>query len=226
MNLKPGKLDLVAGELFRATSRSRPTRRAKIICTIGPSCNTEAMLRELMRLGMDVARLNFSHGTHQEHARNIDRLRRAAETGEPHHLHPAGPAGPEDPHRTPEGARAGAVEDGLAGHHHAARRCRHAEPDLDHLPGLAREVRPGARILLSDGLIELRVTRIRGDDVECEVVNGGMLGEHQGINLPGVALSIPALTDKDRDDLEFGLKHGVDMVALVVRALRRRRARA
>ena len=79
---------------------------------------------------------------------------------------------------------------------------------------LAKEVRPDARILLSDGLIELRVTQIRGHDVECEMVNGGLLAEHQGINLPGVALSIPALTDKDRNDLEFGLKNGVDMVAL------------
>ncbi len=75
-------------------------------------------------------------------------------------------------------------------------------------------MRPGARILLSDGLIELRVVALDGDDVECEVVNGGLLGEHQGINLPGVALSIPALTSKDREDLEFGLKQGVDMVAL------------
>ena len=75
-------------------------------------------------------------------------------------------------------------------------------------------MRPGSRILLSDGLIELRVKQVRGSDVECEVVNGGLLAEHQGINLPGAALSIPALTGKDRADLEFGLKHGVDMVAL------------
>jgi pyruvate kinase len=87
---------------------------------------------------------------------------------------------------------------------------------------LAQEVRPGSRILLSDGLIELRVTQVRGSDVECEVVNGGMLAEHQGINLPGAALSIPALTTKDRADLEFGLKHGVDMVVVFVRARRRR----
>src|SRR5262249_29388750 len=79
---------------------------------------------------------------------------------------------------------------------------------------LAREVRPGTRILLSDGLIELRVVRSRGEDVECKVINGGQLGEHKGINLPGIALSIPALTSKDRADLQFGLKHGVDMVAL------------
>jgi pyruvate kinase len=75
-------------------------------------------------------------------------------------------------------------------------------------------VSPGARILLRDGLIELRVRTLRGKDVVCDVLNGGALGEHQGINLPGTALSIPALTEKDRRDLEFGLKHGVDAVAL------------
>jgi pyruvate kinase len=81
-------------------------------------------------------------------------------------------------------------------------------------PTLAQEVHPNSRILLSDGLIELRVRAVKGDDVECEVINGGMLGEHQGINLPGSALGIPSLTEKDKKDLEFGLKHAVDMVAL------------
>jgi pyruvate kinase len=81
-------------------------------------------------------------------------------------------------------------------------------------PSLARELSPGARILLSDGLIELRVRGVRGKDVLCDVINGGMLGEHKGINLPGAALSIPALTDKDRKDLEFGIEHGVDAIAL------------
>ncbi len=87
---------------------------------------------------------------------------------------------------------------------------------------MAREVRPDARILLSDGLIELRVTGVRGEDVECEVINGGLLGEHQGINLPGIALSIPALTEKDREDLEFGLKHGGGRGGAFVCALGRR----
>jgi pyruvate kinase len=80
--------------------------------------------------------------------------------------------------------------------------------------GLADEVKPGTCILLSDGRIELRVTDIIGDDIECKVINGGPLGENQGINLPGAALSIPALTEKDRKDLEFGLEHGVDVIAL------------
>src|SRR5207248_2475471 len=80
-----------------------------------------------------------------------------------------------------------------------------------NLPG---EVRPGSRVLLSDGRIELRVKAVHGEDIECQIVNGGTLGENQGINLPGAALSIPALTEKDRKDLEFGLEHGVDAVAL------------
>jgi pyruvate kinase len=79
---------------------------------------------------------------------------------------------------------------------------------------LAREVEPGSRILLSDGLIELRVIAVQGDDVECEVINGGLLGEHKGINLPGTVVTVPSLTEKDEKDLEFGLKHGVDMIAV------------
>jgi pyruvate kinase len=79
---------------------------------------------------------------------------------------------------------------------------------------LAHEVDPGSRILLSDGLIELVVIAVRGEDVECEIVNGGMLGEHKGINLPGAIVNVPSLTEKDEKDLDFGIKHGVDMVAL------------
>jgi len=167
-----------------------------------------------MRLGMDVARLNFSHGTHQEHGRVIARLRRVA----------------EKEHRTvcilqdlpgPK-IRTGRLKD------HAlitlktravvtiTPRDIEGTPALisTNFPGLAGEVAPGARILLADGLIELRVLRRHGQDVECEVVNGGELGEQKGINLPGIALSIPSLTEKDKLDLEFGLKHGVDMVAI------------
>jgi pyruvate kinase len=79
---------------------------------------------------------------------------------------------------------------------------------------IARDVQPGARILLSDGLIELRVINVNGEDVETEVINGGLLGEHKGINLPGTPVSLPSITDKDRADVAFGLKHGVDMVAM------------
>jgi pyruvate kinase len=212
-NLKPGNPDLVPGEVAGEPAPAA-TRRAKIICTIGPSCNSEVLLREMMRLGMDVARLNFSHGTHQEHARNIMRLRRAAKQENRSICILQDLQGPK--------IRTGR----LKGHEpvllKTGSRVTITPRDVGGTPsqisttfqGLAQEVRPGSRILLSDGLIELRVTQIQGNEVECEVVNGGMLAEHQGINLPGAALSIPALTAKDRADLEFGLKHGVDMVAL------------
>jgi pyruvate kinase len=212
-NLNPGKLDLVAGELS-ADFPAATTRRAKIICTIGPSCNSEAMLRELMRLGMDVARLNFSHGTHQDHARNISRLRRIAKQENRTICILQDLQGPKirtgrlkghEPVQIKTGSTVTITPRNVAGS---------ATLISTTFPGLAKELGAGARILLSDGLIELRVTAVRGTDVECDVVNGGMLAEHQGINLPGVALSIPALTAKDRADLEFGLKSGVDMVAL------------
>jgi pyruvate kinase len=189
-------------------------RRAKIICTIGPACNTEAVMRDLMRLGMDIARLNFSHGTHEDHAQHIQRLRRAAQREGRTICILQDLQGPkirtgllED--RKPVLLKTGSVvtitPSDVPGN---ASRISTTFPDL------ARELAPGARILLSDGLIELRVRTTRGKDVICDVINGGMLGEHKGINLPGVALSIPALTEKDRKDLEFGLKHGVDAVAL------------
>ena len=200
--------------LALAAGPSHPSRRAKIIATIGPASNTEAVLRDLLRLGMDVARLNFSHGTHADHARNIERIRQAA-------------------HK--EGRTVCILQD-LQGPKIRTGRLQGHEPVLletgskvtitprdvagtaslisTTFTGLAREVGVGARILLSDGLIELRVRGVRGRDVESDVVNGGLLAEHQGINLPGVALTIPALTEKDRNDLEFGVKHKVDMVAI------------
>ena len=172
------------------------------------------MLRDLMRLGMDVARLNFSHGTHEEHARHIERLRRAAEEENRTICILQDLQGPK--------IRTGRLKGGtpvtLKPGSHVTITPRDIEGTSSVISttfqGLAQEVKAGDRILLCDGLIELRVTRIHGEDVECKVINGGQLGQHQGINLPGIALSIPALTDKDRADLQFGLKHGVDMLAI------------
>ena len=171
-------------------------------------------MRDLLRLGMDVARLNFSHSTHEEHAQSIARLRRAAERENRSVCIMQDLQGPK--------IRTGLLENHAAVHLETGSTVTITPRDISGTAtlisttfrDLAREVAPGARILLSDGLIELRVREIRGKDVVCEVVNGGELGEHKGINLPGVALSIPALTDKDRKDLEFGLKHGVDAVAI------------
>jgi pyruvate kinase len=198
----------------RGLPASRAGRRAKIIATIGPACHSEAAMRDLLRLGMDVARLNFSHGSHEDHARNIERLRRAADREGQSVCILQDLQGPKirtgrlernEPVEIKSGSTVIITPRDIAG---TATRISTTFPDL------AREVDAGARILLTDGLIELRVRGTRGKDVICDVLNGGTLGEHQGINLPGVGLSIPALTAKDRKDLEFGLSHGVDAVAL------------
>ncbi|MGA2388992.1 MAG: pyruvate kinase [Candidatus Sulfotelmatobacter sp.] len=201
----------IAPDAGTSTSTSR---RAKIICTIGPSCRTEDAMCDLLRLGMDVARLNFSHGSHADHARNIERLRSAAEKENRTVCVLQDLQGPKirtgrlerhQPVLLKSGSTVTITPRDIVG-----TATRISTTFLD----LAQEVSPGARILLVDGLIELRVRTMRGKDVVCDVLNGGMLGEHKGINLPGIALSIPAMTDKDRKDLEFGLTHGVDAVAL------------
>src|SRR3954465_12067771 len=189
-------------------------RRAKIICTIGPSCSTEAGLRQLVQVGMDVARLNFSHGSHQGHARSIEALRNVAAKENKTICILQDLQGPKirtgelvghTPVMLKTGGQVTITTRDLEGT---------AERISTTFKGLADEVKPGTCILLSDGRIELRVIQVIGDDIECTVVNGGTLGEHQGINLPGAALSIPALTEKDRKDLEFGLQQGVDAIAL------------
>src|SRR6266516_3461886 len=189
-------------------------RRAKIICTIGPSCGTEAALRELIQAGMDVARLNFSHGSPQDHVRRIESLRQAAADEGRTICILQDLQGPK--------IRTGALKDHQAVTLKASSivtiTTREIEGSADLISttfkSLPQEVRPGSRVLLSDGRIELRVNAVHGEDIECQIINGGTLAESQGINLPGAALSIPALTEKDRKDLEFGLEHGVDAVAL------------
>ena len=191
-----------------------PPRRAKIVCTIGPASNTESALRMLMHAGMDVARLNFSHGSHEDHAKIIETLRRMASSEGRTICILQDLQGPKI--RT--GALRGHQPVTLNSGARVTITTRDVEGTADLISttfkDLPREMKPGSRILLSDGRIELRVKAVRGEDIECEVINGGTLAEHQGINLPGAALSIPALTEKDRKDLEFGIKHGVDLVAL------------
>ncbi len=194
--------------------QSRKARRAKIICTIGPSSNTEAQLRGLMRMGMDVARLNFSHGTHEDHAKVIDRLRRVAEKEGRSVCILQDLQGPK--------IRTGKLKDRTPVTLKAGGRVTITPQEImgtatvlsTTYKTLAKDLSVGGRVLLADGLIELRVRAIHGDDVECDIINGGLLGENKGINLPGAALSTPSLTEKDYKDLEFGLKHGVDMVAI------------
>ncbi|HTQ96681.1 MAG TPA: pyruvate kinase [Candidatus Acidoferrum sp.] len=190
------------------------SRHSKIVCTIGPATSSPAMIRKLMQAGMDVARLNFSHGSHEDHARCISLLREAAiERKRPISII-ADLQGPK--------IRTGALAGGgtvllRSGQRFVITTAKvlgdSTRVNTTFLP-LPREVKRGDRVLLSDGLIELRVESTTRAEVVCHVVNGGILGEHKGINLPGIQLRVPALTEKDRADLKFALHHGADYIAV------------
>ena len=189
-------------------------RKAKIICTLGPASDSADMIERLMRAGMDVARLNFSHGTQPEHARTIARIRSASGRLKKPIAILADLPGPK--------IRTGALVRGRPVMLHAGQRFTITTAEV---PGtnalvsttfkrLPREVHRGDRILLADGLIELRVLAVRGPSVTCKVINGGELGQHKGINLPGLGLRLPVLTPKDREDLAFALHHGANYIAI------------
>jgi pyruvate kinase len=196
------------------TDNPTPRRRAKIVCTIGPASDTEEMMRELMLRGMNVARLNFSHGSHEDHERRIRSLRKVA----------AGLGrticilqdlqGPKIRTGHLKDRRPITLETGQAITITSRDVLGTAELISTTYQELAHDVKPGEHILLSDGRVELVVKSISGGDVICEVLNGGTLGENQGINLPGTNVGIPSLTSKDEEDLDFGLKHEVDLIAI------------
>ncbi len=204
----------LASSVNTSLEETRYRRKAKIICTIGPACGSEDMVRDLLRCGMDVARLNFSHGTHEDHQQRIAMLRRvAAEQGRTICIL-QDLQGPKIRTGKLEGRKAILLE--------AGKQIVITPRDIAGTPQmvsttfqtLARDVEVGGRILFSDGRIELKVASIQGVDVTCDIINGGKLAEHQGINLPGAVLSVPALTEKDEEDLAFGLKNDVDMIAV------------
>ncbi len=189
-------------------------RKAKIMATIGPASRSPEQLRALLLAGMDVMRVNMSHGSHEYHAEEIRNAREiAAEIGRPLAvlLDLSGPK-----------IRTGKLKDHqpifLQSGQQLTITTREVEGDSTLLStsytNLPKDVSIGDRILLADGLIELQVEQVGNTEVECRVLNSGQLGENKGINLPGVKLSAPSLTEKDRGDLKFGLDQQVDYVAL------------
>ncbi|MDE3056844.1 MAG: pyruvate kinase [Bacteroidota bacterium] len=185
----------------------------KIVCTLGPASSSEDVLEKMIRAGMDVARLNFSHGTYDEHRETIKNVRAAAErAGEPIAILQdlQGPKIRTGKLATPEvllrdGERFTITTENIPGT---------AERVSTTYTELPKDVRPGDTILMDDGLLQLKVIRSTKTDVITEVVHGGMLKEHKGINLPGVAVSAPSFTEKDIEDLSFGLENKIDYVAL------------
>jgi pyruvate kinase len=190
------------------------TRRAKIVCTLGPASSTPEMIDGLVQAGLDVARLNFSHGAQETHAATIAAIRTVSGRYERPVAILADLQGPK--------IRTGLLRDGKPVQLRDGQSLTITTRDVpgdervistNYTP-LSEEVKPGDRILLADGLIELRVKSAAGTEVECDVVNGGELGQKKGINLPGVKLKIGALTEKDHADLAFALQQGVNYIAV------------
>ncbi len=189
-------------------------RRTRIVATIGPASSSPEMVEQLLTAGMDVARLNFSHGTHAYHAENIATLRQTAQKmGCPLAIL-QDLQGPKIRTGTLDQGQSVLLKSGSRFVITTNEVVGTAERVGTTYKALPRDVRCGDRIMLSDGLIELRVLDSTDDEVITEVVFGGDLREKQGINLPGVNVSAPSLTPKDVEDLEFGLAQGVDYVAL------------
>ncbi|MCZ6551049.1 MAG: pyruvate kinase [candidate division NC10 bacterium] len=195
-----------------AAEKSREMRRTKIVCTIGPASESEEVLERLILAGMDVARLNFAHGTLEEHARVIERIRSLeAKLGKPVAILQDLP-GPK--------IRLGDFEGGAALLRTGAEFVITSQPllgtaELAHAPSpdFFREVRVGDKLLADDGLIELKVLTSNGVEVRCQVLTGGILRNHKGIGLPSGRMHRAALTKKDLENLEFGIAQRVDFVA-------------
>ena len=188
-------------------------RKAKILCTLGPACDEPSTLEAMIRAGMDVARLNFSHGTHEDHRRRLGQVRKLSrKVGRPVAVlqDVQGP-------KIRLGQFAGGHLDVRAGQLVTVT-TRDVVGAGSVIPtpvrSLPSEVRKGDPILLDDGRVRLEVVRVRGRDVACRVLIGGPLADHKGLNLPGTALAVPTLTEKDLTDLAFGQELGVDFVAL------------
>jgi pyruvate kinase len=189
-------------------------RHTKIIATIGPASRSDEVIEQLINAGVDVCRLNFSHGTHEAHAETFHRIRAAASRAMKVVSILQDLSGPKIRTGRLKGGKPIELKDGqtiriVAGD---------GEGDEEHIyttyAELVRKTRPGGQLLLDDGKIQLEIERTDGREIVARVIEGGPLDEHKGINAPGVQLSADALTPKDIEDLKFGAHLGVDMVAL------------
>lgn len=187
-------------------------RKTKIVCTLGPSTENDDILREMMRAGMAVARLNFSHGTHETHARTMERVKRFREELNLPIALMLDTKGPE--------IRIGTFVKGKV----TLQQGQTFTLNTNDVPGdethvsitykeLPHDVSKGSVILVDDGLISMTVTEVREDQIICQVENGGEISDHKGVNIPGANLTMPFLSDRDRDDILFGVQQEVDFVA-------------
>lgn len=187
-------------------------RKTKIICTLGPASSSEDVIRQLILAGMNVARFNFSHGSHSEHMERFNILSKVrAELGKPIATL-LDTKGPEVRLRSFEGGKA-QLETGkniILTTRDVLGTNEIVSVSFQNLPS---DVYPGCKILLDDGLIELKVISINDNDINCLIVNGGQISDNKGVNIPGVRLSMPYVSEKDREDILFGVKTGFDFIA-------------
>lgn len=191
-------------------------RFAKIVCTLGPSSDTRETIQALINAGMNVARLNFSHGTHEGHEKLIDLIRAISEERGMAITILQDLQGP----KLRIGKLPGGIMELEAGDQVSLSSSEALVADESdkfipfEIPDLHKALKPGNHILLDDGHLEMEVQSINGDRIEAVVTLGGELKSNKGVNLPGANLTIPIFTDKDRDDLAFGLEKGIDMIAI------------
>ena len=188
-------------------------KKTKIVCTMGPSTDDKEVLRSIIRGGMDVARFNFSHGTHPEQKARMDMLKMVREEEHSNTAILLDTKGPE--------IRTGVLKDGKKVKLEAGEMLTLTPEDIMGdaqkvsitYEGLAEDVDRGKKILIDDGLIELEVVKKVGRDIVCRILNGGELGERKGINVPNVPVRLPAITEKDKEDIKFGVEQDIDFIA-------------
>ena len=190
------------------------THRTKIVATIGPASSTPERLKQMVQAGMNVARLNFSHGSYEDHARMVSLLRSVSQELDTPITLLQDLQGPK--------IRVGQLPQGEITITKGAKLTLLPLSEFDSqsntvsidYPYLAEEAQPGTQVLLDDGLLELKVETVKGQAVTCTVVEGGVLKSRKGVNLPSLKLRLPSMTEKDQKDLEFGLSQGIDWVSL------------
>lgn len=188
-------------------------RKTKIICTLGPSTDKDGVLEELVKEGMNVARFNFSHGLHDEQKGRIDKLKEIRTRLNKPVAALLDTKGPEIRIREFENGKV-TLKEGQEFTLTTEEIVGNEKIVSVTYKDLYKDVKPGNSILIDDGLIGLEVKKIKGQNIICKVVNGGVLGNKKGVNLPGVEVNMPFISPKDHDDILFGIKEGYDLLQL------------
>ena len=188
-------------------------RKTKVICTMGPNTDNEEIMRSLVKNGMNIARFNFSHGDHEEQKNRMNLLKKVRQEMNLPVAFLLDTKGPEIRTGLLEGGNKVILKEDSVFTLYTEEMVGNEEGCSVTYPGLAKDVKPGDRILIDDGLIELRVREVQEKKIVCHVENGGELGQRKGVNVPNVKVNLPAITEKDKDDILFGIEQNIDFIA-------------